>query len=397
MQIRRSLLAAVAMLATILPLRANATASQFVLSPEDNQLWAYDAATGARGHIIQAVNGAQYGDANSAQRRDINGQICVSPDGSHIITGEDTVEGEGSSHDPRIAGWGYFSISGSTLSTITATQIGKLAPEGAGGPGYTGDPDNFGCGFLDENRIVTTAIGNTTPPDDANGQLFIWFGPFTAGYQTIESGGVTFQVGDVPHCELDHELATAGGIAIDDNGDVYVASNRPDDSMNPGGIWKYSGEFPSSVADCTPEWLAAHITKTLVVPFTNAAPVNPFAPTPSSVVITPEDTLYVSSVFSGTVSEFTKQGVWVRDIWPVSPVAPRTGPTTQTPFGLAITADGSLWIADLGIFLAFPVDGQGSLIKVSYVDTPAGRQPLPLGETIHDGLTYPDGLGVYTP
>ena len=88
---------------------------------------------------------------------------------------------------------------GSTLATITATEVGKLAPEAPGtGPGYAGDPDNFGCGFLDDHRIVTTAIGNTLPGEPANGQLFIWFGDpeegFTTGFTSVTDGGVTFQV-----------------------------------------------------------------------------------------------------------------------------------------------------------------------------------------------------------
>ena len=385
------------------------TPKQFVMSPEDNQLWAYDAETGGRAHIIQAVNGATYDQANSAEKRDINGQICVSPDQTRMITGEDTVEGTGSSHDPRIAGWGYFALSGSTLATITATQVGKLAPGAPGtGPGYTGDPDNFGCGFLDDNRILTTAIGNTLPGDAANGQLFLWFADpedgFTTGFESVtetdevKNTYVTFQVGAVQHCSLDDMLATAGGIAVDDNGDVYVATNRPDDSLNPGGIWRYRGEFPSSRSQCEEVgWLASHLTKTLIIPTTNLLPAGPFAPTPSSVVISPDDTLYVASVFTGTVSEFTKDGRWLRDIWPLSPIAPRTGPTTETPFGLAVTADGSLWIADLGIAVVEPAPGQGSLIKVPFLDTPLGRTPMPLGEKIAEGLTYPDGLGVYTP
>ena len=68
--------------------------------------------------------------------------------------------------------------------------------------------------------------------------------------------------------------------------------------------------------------------------------------------------------------------------------------TTQTPFGLALTADGSLWIADLGIAVAEPAPGQGSVIRVRFDD--AGNPVLPY-ETVRDGLTFPDGLGVYTP
>jgi len=376
---------------------ALAGSGQFVLSPEGNHLWAYDAATGAAQLVNLAQNGS--GDPGVAppkgsSKRDINGQVCVTPDQRHVITGEDTVIGSGESHDPRIAGWGYFAISGPRIGDIRIRQVGKLAPEAGPGPGYTGDPDNFGCGFLDSRRLVTTAIGNTLPGEPANGQLFLWFGPFDRRFRSEKlKDGTTFFVGEVPHCDLDHTLATAGGIAVDANGDVYVATNRPTEipGGEPGGIWRFSGRFPKSPRECTPAFLAKNVTKELVIPIAAELPADPTAPTPSAVVISPDDTLYVSSVFSGTVSEFTKDGVWMRDLYPFSPVAPRTGPTTQTPFGLAVTADDALWIADLGIALAAPAPGQGSVIRV-----PLGG-PVVIPETVKDGLTFPDGLGVYTP
>jgi hypothetical protein len=378
-----------------------ATRKQFVLSPEGNHLWAYDAASGAKQLVVRAQNGSDPGATapRGSQRRDINGQICVSPDGRHVVTGEDTVVpprggGEGSSHDPRIAGWGYFSISGSRLGRLVVRQIGKLAPAAGLGPGYAGDPDNFGCGFIDRNRLLTTAIGDTMPGQPANGQLFLWFGPFERRYRPAkEKSGVGFFVGQVPHCELDRTLATAGGITVDDNGDVYVAANRPDDQGNPGGVWRYRGRFPATPAQCTRAFLGSNVRKELVVPAMNGAPAEVHAFTSSSVVISPDDTLYVSSVFTGTVAEFTKGGRWVRDIYPMSPVTAPTGPTGNTPFGLAITADGSLWIADLGIALVVPGPGLGSVIRLGFDED---RNPAPVGETINDGLDFPDGLGVYT-
>jgi hypothetical protein len=373
---------------------------QFVLSPEGNHLWAYDAKTREHQLVIRAQNGSNPGEAPPAgsARRDINGQICVSPDQTHFISGEDTVipppGGGGSSHDPRIAGWGYFGITGKALGSIKATQEGKLAPEAGTGPGYAGDPDNFGCGWLDPNRLVTTAIGDTLPGQPANGQLFLWFGPLDAGFrQETEPSGVKFFVGDVPHCQIDDTLATAGGIAVDDNGDVYVATNRPDGITTPSGIWRYRGKFPSSMAECTPEFLAANVHKKLIIPHIPHLLFDPWSPTPSSVVVSPDDTLYVSSVFTGTVSEYTKAGLWVRDIYPLSPIAPRTGPTGNTPFGLAVTADGALWVADLGIVLEQPVNGQGSLIRIGFSKNRDPFRP----KTVRDGLTFPDGLGVYTP
>jgi polyvinyl alcohol dehydrogenase (cytochrome) len=374
--------------------------AEFVLGPEGNHLWAYEAATGQRQLVSRAQNGGDPGVAPPAGSapRDINGQVCVAPDGGHVITGEDTViatGGGGSSHDPRIAGWGWFALSGARLGDIRIDQVGKLAPEAGEGPGYTGDPDNYGCGFLDAGRLLTTAIGDTLPGQPANGQLFLWFGPFDTGFrQETLADGTAFFVGEVPHCEIDHTLATAGGIAVDPSGDVYVATNRPDDQGNAGGVWRYRGTFPTSMAECTPEFLAANVTKELVVPMVEALPADLRAVTPSAVALTGHGTMYVSSVFTGTVSEFTTDGAWVRDVWPLAPLAPPTGPTGNTPFGLAVTGDGDLWIADLGIVLASPLAGAGSVVRVRF---DAAGNPAPLGETVQDGLTFPDGLGVYRP
>jgi hypothetical protein len=376
MRVRVGVLAVALIAAVAVPARSASPPAQLVLSPEGNHLWAYDAETGDAQLVVRAVNGDDPGvEPNSAERRDINGQVCVSPDGEHVVTGEDTVTGDGGSHDPTIAGWGWFDATYED-GKLSLTQTGKLSPEDGAGPGYRGDPDNYGCGFLGADRLVTTAIGNTLPGDPANGQLFLWIGKV--------------------HCEIAGDLATAGGIAVDDNGDVYVATNRPDDANNPGGVWRFSGEWPTKAKDCTPEYVRTHITRTLVIPNRPAAvPLVPDAraATPSAVAISPDDTLYVSSVFTGTVSEYTKGGRWVRDIYPTSPVAAMTGPTSNTPYGLAFTARGDLWIADLGIVLATPAPGQGSVIRVAFDG--AGNPVVP-ATTVAEGLEFPDGLGVYT-
>ena len=146
----------------VLPARSVSPPAQLVLSPEGNHLWAYDAQTGDAQLVVRALNGDDPGvPPNSAARRDINGQVCVSPDGRHVVTGEDTVV-DGSSHDPAVAGWGWFR---STYrdGRLSLAQTGKLAPENGRGPGYAGDPDNYGCGFLDARRLLTTAIGDRFP------------------------------------------------------------------------------------------------------------------------------------------------------------------------------------------------------------------------------------------
>lgn len=388
MRVRVGVLAVLCLLAGVVPARSAAPPPQLVLSPEGNHLWAYDAATGAPQLVVRAVNGDDPGATpSSGERRDVNGQICVSPDGRHVITGEDTVIGTGASHDPRIAGWGWFDTTyDAATGKLALAQKGKLAPAAPGsGPGYRGDPDNYGCGFLDKQRLVTTAIGDTLPGEPASGQLFLWFGPFTRGFAEETTGSVSFFVGSVPHCEIAADLATAGGIAVDRDGTVYVATNRPDDAGNPGGIWRFRGEWPTTPEDCTPAYVATHISRTLLVPMHSL--------TPSAVVISPDDTLYVSSVFTGTVSEYTKGGRWVRDIYPTSPVAVVTGPTGNTPFGLAFTARGDLWIADLGIVGGDSAPGQGSVIRVSF---DAAGKPVVPARTVKDTIEFPDGLGVYT-
>jgi hypothetical protein len=383
------------------PATATRHPHQFVLSGEGNRLWAYDAQTGKSRLVVQAQNPIGTSRAttppSSPHKYDINGQICISPDGRHIVTGEDTVlpfHGKtGSSHDPRIAGWGYYSITGDSLKTLQVKEIGKLAPNAGLGPGYTGDPDNYGCGFLDRGRLFTTAIGNTLPGEKANGQLFLFFGPFTRHYAVAHDKSASFYVGQVPHCAIDNTLATAGGLAIDRNGDVYVATNRPDDAQNPGSIWRFSGKWPATPEQCNKRYLAAHIHKTRIIPRTTVGPApDVHAATPSAVVISPWDTLFVSSVFSGTIAEYTKTGFWVRDIYPQTPVAVPTGPTGQTPYGLRFTADRSLWVADLGIVTADSAPDQGSVIRIRF-DSTGTRGAV---STMRDGLQFPDGLGVYT-
>ena len=383
-------------LALVAPAASGAAGrAQFVLSPEGNHLWAYDAATNQAQLVVRAVNGGDPGVAppRGSERRDINGQVCVAPDNRHVITGEDTVLGGGSSHDPRIAGWGWHRITGSRLGQIRIKQEGKLAPEAGLGPGYTGDPDNFGCGFLGPDRLVTTAIGDTYPGQPANGQLFLWFGPFDRGYRKLtQKEGGSFFVGRVPHCEIDRTLATAGGVTVDRNGDVYVTANRPDDDGDAGSVWRYRGRWPRTARECTPEYVAKNIAKERVIP-SIAAPADARATTPSSVAISRRGTLYVSSVFTGIVSEFTKTGTWLRDVYPLSPVSPIVPPVGRTPYGLAVADDDSLWIANLGIVVAAPGPGQGSVIRVRFTN----GEPTPMGETVKSGLNFPDGLGVYTP
>ena len=343
-----------------------AATGSVLLGGEGNRLWAYDTKTLERQVVIRAASDERSGSTSSGPGfRDVNGQICRNPTApDHILLGEDT----GQPNPP--AGWGYFRLSGSRVGEMSATQVGKLTPA------YLGAPDNFGCGFLPDGRLVTTAIGDPFPGQPANGELLLWFPPLNRT--------------TAPYCKLDISLATAGGIAVTRDGSVLVATNRPDDAGNPGAVWRFSGRLPTSATAAggcgrrdpkgAPLVDAGRLTKTALIAG------DPRALTPSGVVESERGTLYVSSVFSGTIAEYAADGTFVRDVLLPSGVP---GRSTGTPFGLAVDRDGTLYYADLGIVGGDAEARNGTVRRIRFV----GGVPQP-PETLNAGLDFPDGLGL---
>jgi hypothetical protein len=344
-----------------------------VLSPENNRLNAYDAATRARITLVDAASGDASEERGSPEgdRRDINGEICVDPTRPrHIITGEDTGQPE------RPAGWGYFEVTGETFEELAATQRGKLAPT------YLGAPDNFGCGFLPDGRLFTSAIGDVYPGQPANGELILWFPPFDRE--------------TVPFCKVFQDLGTAGGIAVDPDGRVLVAANRPNDQAEPGGVHRFTpvGGWPTS-ADASggcgrTDDTGAPLVDEGRVDHAIFIPSDTAATTPSDVAITSRGTYYVSSVFTGVVSEYDATGALVQQVFGPPGGLPIGQLQGATPFGLVVAPDDSLWIADLGIQGGAPIGGEGSIIRVPIDADGTPGDP----STIDEGLTFPDGLGV---
>ncbi|HVM41338.1 MAG TPA: hypothetical protein VM618_11245 [Acidimicrobiia bacterium] len=362
-----------------------------VLSPEDNRLNAYDAAdpsvkqTIIEGvHVYSSPNGG-VGVTDETLRRDINGQVCIDPENPRrFVAGEDTDQ-DPSANPPVLPGWGYFELDGSKVGNLSVTQLGKLTPAS-----YLGSPDNQGCGFLSSDEIVTTTIGDVFPHEPATGELVLFFGPFDRT--------------DVPSCKLDTTLGTAGGLWVDpDARAIYVATNRPGADGLPGGVYRYTGDFPTAAtpaggcgridASGAPLVDAGRITKELFIAGA------PFSMTPSTVIGSGRGTFYVSSVFTGTVAEYDGDGLFLRYVL-VPPMPPPGGAFTATgvtPFGLATTPDGSLWVADLGIQPNAndglgAVHEEGSVVRIEF-----GTLGLPRPFAVVDeSLTFPDGLGVTT-
>jgi hypothetical protein len=332
--------------------------SLILFSPEGNRLNTYDPETRQKQTVIEN----HHLDPNG---RDINGQVCFFPDGStRFIAGEDTNQ-----PNPPAA-WGVFQLHGSTLGTLSATQIGRLVPTYQAS---TSIADPYGCGFLPDGRLLTTDIGSNAS-GDPTGQLIIWFPPLDTTQPR--------------YCKLDVEIGTAQGILVSE-GDVYVASARVEPS-----IWRFSGSFPTgddAASGCgRTDSTGAPLVDDGRLDKTRLIKADGNVPTPNGVVRSPHGTFYVSSVLNGVIAEYDSAGKFVRRI-----LRPVSGemlpyPSTGTPLGLAIDAAGTLYYADLGLTTALePGAGVGTVRRIRFVN----GDPQP-PDTIDTGLDFPDGLGL---
>jgi hypothetical protein len=200
----------------------------------------------------------------------------------------------------------------------------------------------------------------------------------------------------VSYCKLDVGIATAGGIYVDEQDRVYVASNRPDlfpPTTNPGGVFRYSPPFPTlntpaggcGLVDGTGAPLATTVNKQIFIL------ADAFATTPSAVARSLTGTFYVSSVFTGSIAEYDANGLFVRSV--LSPPAGEVLPfSTGTPYGIAVDSAGTIYYADLGVGVGpppGPEDNAGSEFRIRFQD---GQPMAP--ELRDDGLDYPDGMGI---
>jgi len=340
-------------------------AGVIVLSTEGNNLNAYETEPPFRKQTVIRTA------ADDPEGLDINGQVCVLPDGSgRFVAGEDTGQPE------RTPGWGIFELEGAAVGELEAREVARLVPTY-----QTEGPENYGCGVLSDGRIVTTDIGNqaTGPP---TGQLIVWFPPFDSE--------------EVPYCKIDVALPTPGGIHVVDDV-VHLALARA-----PGnGIVRYEGPFPTGPdaaggcgrVDGTGAPLAdqAHRGQFIAA--------DDHVATPNAVVGAPTGGFYVSSAFTGVLAEYDEAGRFVRTL-----VAPPAGEqlgaepySTGAPFGMGVDpTTGSIYWADLAIGITDsigPIDGAGTVRRITF---DADGNPLP-AETMDEGLDYPDGIGIYVP
>lgn len=321
-----------------------------VLSGQGNDLVAYDL-DGNRRLVIP--NAGDDPDAG----RDINAQVCFL-DEETFIAGEDTGQ------PVSTPGWGLFRLAGEGFADLSATQIGKLLPTYQPADSQ---PEMFGCGVLGDGRVVLTDVGNQAA-GPGTGQLLLFFPP-EGGYE----GEIT------EHCKLDVSIATAQQIAIDGD-DVLVASARPPTV----GVLRYT-DLPTSAEECRE-----------ISPERFIDPADGNLGIANGITAAPAGGWYVSSVFTGVINEYDTAGGFVREILrPPSGETLGTSPfSTGTPNGLATTADGTLWFADLGIVVdgdggIGPGTDSGTVRRIRFVD---GDPQAP--EIVDDGLQFPDAVSV---
>lgn len=305
---------------------------------------------------------------------DINAQICFFPDDPHrFVAGEDTGQPE------RTPGWGIFEVTGEAVGELEAEEVARLVPTYQPGD----NPENYGCGVLSDGRVVTTDIGNEVE-GTPSGQLIVWFPPFESE--------------EVAYCKIDVTLPTAGGITVGEDDVLYVTTARPPDN----GVLRFTGPYPTSDdasggcgrTDGTGAPLADRANREVFIP------ADEHALTPNAIVPAGsgegegEGGFYVTSAFTGTIVRYDADGTYAETVL-APPAGEQLGATpfsTGTPLGLAVTDDGTVFFADLG--LGVTADGVGPQPRAGTV-----RRLVPgeAPETMDEGLDYPDGIGLYRP
>ena len=363
---------------------ASTRTAPIVLSGQGNDLLVY--ATDGSGDSQVLFTNKEDDPENG---RDINAQICFFPDDpTQFIAGEDTNQ-----PDP-LQGWGIFHLDGDTVGDLSATQVGKLTPTYQG----SGDnAENYGCGFLSDGRVLTTDVGNQAN-GDGDGQLIVWFPPFTGGEYVDGAENAGFD--DVAFCKVDIGIATAGGIYVDGDDNVYLGSARPPTA----GVRRYSGDWPTgpdAAGGCgRTDGTGAPVVDEGAVTSEVFIPAGPHGlSTPHSVAPAPDGGFYVSSIITGVINEYGADGAFVRTVLQ-PPAGEELGPepfSTGTPLGLGVAPDGTIYYADIGV-VADPVNGfgpgenTGSVRSIAFVD----GDPRP-PETLDEGLAFPDGIGIFQP
>jgi len=353
---------------TVVGVEPPACPPQILWGNEGNRLRRYDLDTIDGGPLVEEIF-IENADLDPVHGRDVNGQICHFPDGSgRFVLGEDT----GQPSPPP--GWGVFDASGTQIGKLTATY-------------YPVQGDPYGCAFDADGHLFTSEIGE--PQFGAsNGQLIMWFPP----YDVFPGDPAPFP-NDSPStnfCKIASDIGTAGAVAVDELGRVYVASSRGP------YVLRFSPPFPTgpdALGGCGGvDSLGSPVADSVQREVFIADTVN--VGTPSGIVRAPNGNWYVSSVLTGVIAEYDPDGTFVRRVLEPPPGEESLPLSTGHPQGMAVACQGALYYADLALIATggseIDAGPNGTVRRITFDLAGNGRDP----DLIRDGLQFPDAAAV---
>ncbi len=360
---------------------------QLLYFPEANRLHRMDVDTiasqeGQREEVLIQRSSGKGGDPEHefvAPNRDVNGMVCLFPDGSgRFLMGEDTRQ---PSPPP---GYGVFEANGLQVGKLTPTFLGPFSePYGCA---FGADPDPADDVLP---PLFTTEVGEESATA-ANGQLILWFPPYDV-YPGPAGAFPETDAFSTNFCKIATDIGTAGGVAVDGQGRVYVAS------ASGSQILRFSPPFPTAPDDAggcgaqdpvgSPQ--AEVVNREVFANLDAAAGMGFF----TALAIGPNGHLFAGSVVAGNIGEYDLDGTFLRlvvDAPEGSLVFPKS---LGNPQGIAFDAEGTLYYADLDLQGTFPDLDTGPDGRIWRVRFDKRGDPLP-PETIAQGLGFPDAVAV---
>ncbi len=351
-----------------------ATTAGLAFGAENNRLFAYQGAPGFPHQIVIPSD-----DDAPGVGRDINGQICFTrgpEDQVRFIAGEDTNQGPLHS----TAGWGLFELGGA-FPNFTWQQIGKIQPTYQPVPEGGDEPENYGCGFLSDGRLLTTDVGSQAA-GGGTGQLVIYFPPLYPEQSTLLQVGHRHRDGAADRRRRPGPSVRRVGTHDRSQPGRSVALHRtvPDVRYRRRRVRanRRYGRSRWSARDGSPRNASSQAT----------AISRPRV----AVALLPGGGFYIASVVNGVIAEYDADGQFVRRI--LSPPRPGIPAETGNPIGLGLASDGTLYFSDIGLQLypgggIGPGDNLGTVRRIRFVD----GVPQP-PEIMNQGLNFPDGMGI---
>jgi DNA-binding beta-propeller fold protein YncE len=335
---------------------------------EGNRLRRYDPDTIDRGPLLSEIV-FENAETDPRDGRDINGMVCDVPGAFGVF-----VAGEDTNQPSPPAGWGVITDSGFQVGKLTPTYLNAY-------------PEPYGCAFDAAGRLFTTSVGRKFF-GGGDGQLIVWFPPLRHYPGPVDAYPDTDAVSGNA-CKLATDLGTALGVAVDDEGRVYVAAASGRE------VVRFSPPFPTSAStaggcgasDATGAPMADRVQRER---FLGPSWRNGLV-TYSGLALSPSGTLYVSSVATGRIAEFDLEGAFVRMILdPGSWLPPYE---TGNPQGIAVDSRGTLYYVDLDLTLNGFSVGPGPDGKLWRIRFGADGAPL-APDLVARGLEFPDAVSV---